>query len=201
VPKSLGNTLPAATGAGVAAVAAFVAAASLHLPLGYLFRYARIDLFPRPFLALAALPLAVVIAFLHEGAIRGKLYGFLQERVPPGLAAPLAALAGTALPLAARLVLFPVPGVPPLLVASHAFGVEYLLSLGLTWMALGTASTRPGTYALAALWALRLSLGVRFHGGVFPLMEMGAAGAAALLVTQVLRASLAPHRDRVLGAA
>jgi len=77
------------------AAAAFVAAAFLHLPLGFLFRYARIDLFPRPSLALAALPLAGAIAFLHEEAIRGRLYGFLGERVPPGLAAPLVALAGT----------------------------------------------------------------------------------------------------------
>jgi len=85
-------------------------------------------------------------------------------------------------------------------VASHAFVVEYILSLGLTWMALGAASTRPGAFALAALWILRLSLGVRFHGGVLPLMEMGAACAAAALVAQVLAVPLAPHRDRVLGA-
>jgi hypothetical protein len=86
-------------------------------------------------------------------------------------------------------------------VGVHAFLVEYLLSLGLTWLALGTGSTRPGAFALAALWILRASFGVRFHGAPFPLMEMGAAFAAALLVAGVLSASLAPHRDRVLGAA
>jgi len=200
VPKSRGNVLPAAAAVEVAAVAAFLAGAFLHLPLGYLLRYARVDLLPRPLLALAALPLAAAIAFLHEAAIRGKLYGFLRERVTPGLAAPLAALAGTALPLAVRLVPFPVPGVPPLLVGGQAFVVEYLLSLGLTWLALGTASTRPGAVALAALWVLRASLGVRFHGPPLPVMEMGAACVAALLVTRVLAAPLAPHRDRVLGA-
>ena len=197
MPKSGENVIPAAT---AAAVAAFVAGAFLHLPLGYLLRYARVDLFPRPLLALAAVPLAAAAAFLHETAIRGKLYGSLRERVTPGLAAPLAALAGTVVPLAVRLSVFPVSGVPPLLVGSHAFVVEYTLSLGLTWLALGTGSTRPGAVALAALWILRAFLGVRFHGAPLPLMEMGAAFAAAALVAGVLSAPLSPHRDRVLGA-
>ena len=194
MPKSEWNALPAA------AAAAFVTTALLHLPLGYLLRYARVDLFPRPLLALAALPAAAAAAFLHETAVRGKLYGALRARVPPGFAAPLAALAGTATPLALRLVLFQVPGVPPLLVTSHAFVVEYALSLGLTWLALGAGSVRPGAAALAALWVLRVSLGVRFHGGVVPLMEVGTACAAAVVVTWVLSSLLEPHRDRVLGA-
>jgi hypothetical protein len=194
VPKPEGNALPAA------AAAAFVGVASLHLPLGYLLHYARLDLFPRPLLALGALPVAAAAAFLHETAVRGRLYGALRRRVPPGFAAPLVALAGTAAPLAVRLALFPVPGVPPLLVASHAFVVEYLLSLGLAWLALGSASVRPGAAALATLWVLRASLGVRFHGGAVPLMELAAAGAAALAVAWVLSSLLEPHRDRVLGA-
>ena len=199
MPNS-GEKGPPAAAIAAAAAAAFVAGAFLHLPLGYLLRYARVDLLPRPFLTLLAVPLAAAAAFLHEAAIRGKLYGSLRERVTPGLAAPLAALAGTAFPLAVRLVVFPVAGVPPFLVGAHAFVVEYALSLGLTWLALGTGSTRPGAAALAALWILRISLGVRFHGAPVPLMEMGAAFAAAAAVALVLSAPLSPHRDRVMGA-
>ena len=54
MPKSEWNALPAA------AAAAFVTTALLHLPLGYLLRYARVDLFPRPLLALAALAIFIL---------------------------------------------------------------------------------------------------------------------------------------------
>ena len=194
MPKADTNALPAA------AAAVFVAAALLYLPLGYLLRYARIDLFPRPALAAAAVPVAAAAAYLHEAAIRGKLYGSLREKVAPGLAAPLAALAGTVVPFALRLAVLPVPAVPFFLVAGHALVVEFALSLGLTWLALGSGSARPGAWALAALWVLRLSLGVRFHGGAVPLLELLAACTAAALVALVLSRPLAPHRDRVLGA-
>jgi hypothetical protein len=200
VPRSEGNELPATAAAAGAAGVAFVAVAFLHLPLGYLLRYARIDLFPRPVLAAAAVPVALAAAFLHEAAIRGTLYGRLRAKATPGLAAPLIALAGVLVPLAARFLLFPAPGVPFPLVGAHAFLVEYALSLGLTWLALGAGSIHPGAWALAAIWVLRVSLGVRFHGGPLPLLELLAACAAALLVTVVLAAPLAPHRDRVLGA-
>jgi len=195
VPKAEGNALPAA------AAAAFIAGASLHLPLGYLLRYARLDLFPRPALALVAIPIAAVIALGHETWIRGRLYGALRNAVTPGAAAPLAALAGAFVPLAFRLLLFPVAGVPFPLVFGHGLLVEYALSLGLTWLALGAGSTQPGAAALAAVWFVRLCVGVRFHGAPVPLLELGAACAAALLVAWVLAVPLAPHRDRVLGAA
>jgi hypothetical protein len=198
VPKPDGDALPVAA---VAAAAAFVLAASLHLPAGYLLRYARLDLFPRPGLAAVAVPVAVAVSLGHEALVRGRLYGGLRGSLTPGLAAPLSALAGAVLPLALRLLLLPVAGVPLPLVAGHGLLVESSLSLGLTWLALGTGSTRPGAAALAALWILRLSVGVRFHGAPLPFLELGGACAAALLVAWILQGPLAPHRDRVLGAA
>jgi len=183
------------------AVVAFVAGALLHLPAGYLLRYARVDLLPSPALFLAAVPLAIAAAFGHEALVRGKLYGALQPALPAGLAAPSVALVGAVAPLIARLLLFPVPYVPFPAVAGQALMVEFFLSLGLTWIALGTGSTRPGAVALATLWILRLALGVRFHGGALPLLELAAALVAALLVALVLAGPLAPHRERLLGAA
>ncbi len=91
------------------------------------------------------------------------------------------------------------PRVAPAVVGVHAFLVEYALSLGLTWMALGTRSTLPGGSALAALWLLRLLVAVRFHGGVVPVLELLAAIAAAFAVAAILRAPLAPHREAVEG--
>jgi hypothetical protein len=195
VPKAKGNALPAA------AAAAFVVGASLHLPLGYLLRFARLDLFPRPSLALVAVPVAAVIALGHETLIRGRFYSALRNAVTAGAAAPLAALAGAFVPLACRLLLFPVDGVPFPIVFGHGLLVEYSLSLGLTWLDLGAGSTQPGAAALAGVWVVRLCVGVRFHGAPVPLLELGAACAAALLVAWVLAEPLAPHRDRVLGAA
>ena len=183
------------------AVVVFVLGAFLHLPAGYFLRYARVDLLPSPGLFLAGVPLAIAAALVHEALVRGKLYAALQLALPAGLAAPSAALAGAVVPLAARLYLFPVPNVPFPAVAGHVLMVEFVLSLGLTWIALGTGSTRPGTAALAALWILRMAFGVRFHGGALPLLELAAAVAATLLVAKVLAEPLAPHRERLLGAA
>ncbi len=185
---------------GAAAAVLLVGCALLYVPLGYLLRYALVDFLPRPTFALAAVPVAALGALAHEVAVRGRLYARLRATVRAGLAAPLAALAGTALPLAARLTLFPVPGVPAPLVIGHAFLVEYLISLGLTWLALGTGSPRPGAAALAGLWIARAALGVRFRGGMVPFLELGMAAGAASLVALALARPLAPHRDAVFGA-
>ena len=76
-----------------------------------------------------------------------------------------------------------------------------LLGLGLAWLALGGGSTVPGALGLAAIWSVRLLVAVRFHGGVVPLLEILAAGLAALAVALVLYRPLAPHRDAVMGVA
>ncbi len=195
MPKAEANVLP------TAAAAAFVGGAFLYLPLSYFLRYARLDLFPRPAVALLAVPAAAVIALGHETLVRGWLYGALRDAITPGAASPLVALAGAIVPLAFRLLLFPVAGVRFPLVFGQGLLVEYSLSLGLTWLALGAGTTRPGAAALAAIWVVRLSVGVRFHGAPVPLFELGAAIVASLLVAWVLAEPLAPHRDRVLGAA
>jgi hypothetical protein len=183
------------------AVALFVAGAFLYLPSGYLLRYAQIDLLPRPAFALVAVPVAVVLAFAHEAVVRGFGYRSLRGAVPPGAAAPLIALAGIFVPVAVRLFLFPVERVPLPVVIGHVILVEYPLSLGLTWLALATSSTRPGSVALASLWVLRCSLGVTFHGSPVPLLEIGSAIAAAAAIALTLAGPLTPHREKVLGAA
>ncbi len=181
-----------------AAVAVFAGSGLAYLPAGYALRYATVAFGGRPGTALA-LPLALLAAFAHEAAVRGALYGAVRGRLPAGFAAVAVSLAGCLAPLAARLVLLPVPSVPAWLVAGQGFFVELPLSFGLTWMALGTGRWTAGAAALALLWAGRLLLVPTYHGASLPLLEVVAAAVAAAAVAAVLHRPLAPHREALEG--
>lgn len=180
---------------GVLAVLAFAVVALLFVPVARLLRYAALGTAELPASALLLAPAAVAAAFLHERLVRGFLYDALRRVLRAGFGAPLVALAGVAAPLSARLLLFPVPRVSPWVVGVHAFLVEYALSLALAWLALGTASTLPGGAALSLVWLFRLLVGVTFHGGAVPVLELLSAIGAAWAVLVVLREPLAPHRE------
>lgn len=179
----------------VLAPVAFALVALLFVPVARLLRYAALGATELPASALLLVPAAVVAAFLHERVVRGFLYDAMRRVLPAGFGAPLVALLGVASPLSARLLLFPVPRVSPWAVGVHAFLVEYTLSLALAWIALGTASTVPGGAALSLVWVFRLLVGVTFHGGAVPVLELLAAICAAWSVLVVLREPLAPHRE------
>lgn len=183
------------------AVAAFLAGALSFLPLARATRYATVELTDRPARALAIAALAVGVAFAHERVVRGGggLYGALRAHLSAGIPAAITALVGAFVPLGARLILFPVPGVNGGVVAAHAALVEIALSLGLCWLALGTGSTLPGVAALGTIWAARALVVVTFRGGGVPLMELVAAVAGAWLVAWTLREALEPHRTALMG--
>jgi hypothetical protein len=181
------------------AVLAFVVAALFYLPVARALRYATIAFFTRPASWHLALPLVVLLAFLHEALVRGLLYGALQRRVPVGFGAPLAALAGVVAPVAARLWLFPFPAVPWPLVLGQAVVAELPLSLALCLLALGSGRWIPGGVALTLLWTARIVIVPTFHGSPVPTLEILAALLAAAVVALVLHGPLTPHREALEG--
>lgn len=145
-------------------------------------------------------PLAVFGAFLFERVVRGTLYGWLQKKLPAGMAAPVVAAVG-AIPVAAsRLYLAPRFEAPPAIAIAHAYLVAGVLGLGLAWLALGTGATWPGGAALAAIWLVKGALPVAFHGRPVPLLELFATALGAVAVALVLMKPLAPHRGAIWGA-
>ena len=183
----------------VLAVLAFLAAALSYLPAARALRYATIAFFTRPSSWQYALPLVVLVALLHEAVVRGALYGALRRRVRVGMGAPLAALAGIVVPVAARLWLFPYPAVPWPLVAGQAIVAELPLSLALCLLALGTGRWLPGGVALALLWSARIVIVPTFRGSPLPTLEILAAVLAAAVVALVLHRPLTPHREALEG--
>ncbi|MBK9376414.1 MAG: hypothetical protein IPN03_22500 [Holophagales bacterium] len=179
----------------VLGVLAFLAAALAYLPAARALRYATIAFFTRPASWHTALPLVVLVALLHESLVRGALYGALRRRVRVGLGAPLAALAGIVVPVAARLWLFPYPAVPWPLVLGQAIVAELPLSLALCLLALGTGRWAAGGVALALLWTARIVIVPTFHGSPLPTLEILAAVLAAAVVALVLHRPLTPHRE------
>ena len=182
-----------------AAVLAFLAAALSYLPVARALRYATIAFFKHPASWHLALPLVVLLAFLHEALVRGVLYGALRRRVPVGFGAPLAAMAGVFAPVAVRLWLFPFPAVPWPLVLGQAVVVELPLSLALCLLALGTGRWLPGGFALALLWTARIVIVPTFRGSPVPTLEILAALLAAVVVALVLHGPLTPHREALEG--
>ena len=181
------------------AVLAFLAAALSYLPAARLLHYATIAFFARPAAWLLCLAVGLPVVLLHEKLVRGLLYGALRARVRPGFGAPLAALAGVALPMAVRLYLFRFPAVPWPLVAGQAFLVELPLSLALCLLALATGGTRASSSALFLLWAARVLVVPTFRGSPLPTLEILAAILAAVVVPLVLHRPLAPHREALEG--
>lgn len=189
---------PADRKVAAVAVAAFVVCASAHIPLARLFRYATLTLPDSPGTAVEMAFGAAALALVHEKLVRGELYRALSARLAPGMGAAVTAVAGALVPLLARVVLLPVPGVGRAIVVSHAALVEVALSLGLCWLALGTGSTLPSAVALTGVWVVRFLVPPTFRGGVVPLMELLAAILAGWLASVVLRRELAPHREAFL---
>ena len=77
------------------------------------------------------------------------------------------------------------------------------LLLGLwasSWLALGTGATWPGGAALSAIWLVKGTVPVAFHGRPVPVLELLAAALGAVAVALVLKKPLAPHRDALWGA-
>lgn len=183
----------------VLAVLAFLAAALAYLPAARALRYATIAFFTRPASWHYALPLVVLVALLHEALVRGVLYGALRRRVRVGLGAPLAALAGIVVPVAARLWLFPYPAVPWPLVLGQAIVAELPLSLALCILALGTGRWAAGGVALSLLWTARIVIVPTFRGSPLPTLEILAAVLAAAVVVLVLHRPLTPHREALEG--
>lgn len=181
------------------AVALFVLGSLSYLPAGYLLRYANLALTDRPGRAAAIALGALAVALLHERVVRGALYPALRVHLRAGMPAALTAVAGALVPLAARLLLFPVPGVNGVVVVTHAALVEVALSLGVCWLALATGRTLPGAIALSLVWLCRAVVVVSFKGGAVPLMEILAALAGGWLAAWVLRDVLEPHRAALLG--
>jgi hypothetical protein len=181
------------------AVLAFLVAAFAYLPLGYLLRYATVALFARPAAWHVGLLLALPAALFHEWAVRGLLYPRVRGKVPVGFAAPLVALAGALVPVAARWFLFPYPAVPAGLVVGQALFVEYPVSLALCLLALGTGGWRTGGAALFLLWAGRVVIVPTFHGAPVPILEVLAALLVPLVVALVLHRPLTPHREALEG--
>lgn len=182
-----------------AAVLAFVAAALAYLPVARVLRYATIAFFTRPAAWHLALVPALLAVALHEALVRGLLYGKLRAKVRVGFAAPVAALAGALVPVAARYLLFPFPAVPTPLVLGQALFVEYPISLALCLFALGSGSWRPGAAALFLLWAARIAVVPTFRGAPVPILEVLAALLVPLVVALVLHRPLAPHREALEG--
>ncbi|HEX2757138.1 MAG TPA: hypothetical protein VHP60_01410 [Thermoanaerobaculia bacterium] len=145
-------------------------------------------------------PAAVLGAFLFERVVRGTFYGWLRVKLPAGMAAPVVAALG-AIPVAGlRLWLAPRFAAPPLLAIAHAYLVAFALGLGLAWLALGTGATWPGGAALSAIWLVKGTVPVAFHGRPVPVLELLAAALGAVAVALVLKKPLAPHRDALWGA-
>ena len=145
-------------------------------------------------------PAAVLGAFVFERVVRGSFYGWLRVKLPAGMAAPVVAAVG-AIPVAwLRLWLAPRFAAPPLLAMAHAYLVAFALGLGLAWLALGTGATWPGGAALAAIWLVKGTVPVAFHGRPVPVLELLAAALGAVAVALVLKKPLAPHRDALWGA-
>lgn len=184
--------------AGAAAVLALVSLA--YLPAARSLHYLSFsrDVDVRRLLWFA--PAAVLGAFVFERIVRGTFYGWLRGKLPPGMAAPVVAAVG-AIPVAAfRLFLAPRLDAAPAIAIVHAYLVAFALGLGLSWLALGTGATWPGGAALAAIWLVKGSLPVSFHGRPVPILELLAAILAAGAVALVLRKPLAPHRAALWGA-
>ncbi len=181
-------------------VFSFLAAALLYLPFAVFFRYATVSIRQSGPPILLAFTASFLLAAVNEASWRGWFFKRVQKtRLPAGVPVMLTALLGSLPPLAFRLEFFPVPRVSPSAVTGHAFLVEAFLSLGLTWLALGTGTFRPGAVALGILWSFRFGLEPRFHGGVFPVMELWAAIFAALAVCIVLHKPLSPYREELFG--
>ncbi len=87
-----------------------------------------------------------------------------------------------------------------LLAIAHAYLVAFALGLGLAWLALGTGATWPGGAALSAIWLVKGTVPVAFHGRPVPVLELLAAALGAVAVALVLKKPLAPHRDALWGA-
>ena len=139
----------AALAAGAAAAFALVSLA--YLPAARSLHYLSFsqDVDTRRLLWFA--PAAILGAFLFERIVRGTFYGWLREKLPAGMAAPVVAALG-AIPVAAlRLTLSGPLNAPPALAIGHAYFVAFALGLGLAWLALGTGSTWPGGAALSKL--------------------------------------------------
>lgn len=177
----------------------FVAVATAFLPLGYSLRYLTVQPRELPVSTALAVLAAIALSIPHEAFFRGFLYRSLGERMPSPAPALTIALLGTLLPLWVRLTVLPSPRVPQAVLISQAAFVEFFLSLGLTWLALGTASWIPPAAGLSVLWVMRLTLAPRFHGGVVPMMEVWAALLSTLAVALVLSRPLAPHREDLFG--
>jgi len=177
-----------------------VVVSSAYVAVARLLHYATVSVVDPIGAALLSAAAVLALAFLHERLVRGALYGRLRRGMTAGLAAPTAALAGAVLPTLARVLLMPPPRVPLWLVGAQGFLTEFLLGLGLCWLALGSGSWIASGAALGLVFALRLLLQVTFHGGVVPLLEMLFAGLSALAVAGVLAGPLTPHRDAVMEA-
>jgi len=186
-------------GLAAAAAGVFAFIALSFLPAARALHYAKIGLSERGAALVWMAPFAVLVALIHERAVRGSLYGALGRRLAVGNAAPVVAFLGALVPAALRLAILPRGGAPPAVLAGHALLVETGLGLGLALLALGTGSTVPGGVAYGAIWAVRLGAAVTFHGAVVPVLETAAAWASALAVAIVLARPLAPFREEVFG--
>ncbi len=184
----------------LAAAAIFAVLALSYVPAARLLHYATLSGDIDVTRLLWLVPLAVGGAFVFERIVRGWLYGWLQTKLPAGLAAPAVAALGAVPMAAARLAFGPRFDGPPVLGLVHAYLVAFALGLGLALLALGTGSTVPGGGALAVVWAAKAAAPVISHGRPVPLLELLAAALAAASAAVVLREPLAPHRDAMWGA-
>lgn len=193
--------MPGTGGAVLSAVAvvAFLAASLSFVPAGVLLRYLAFATPSRPVPAMLAVGTCVAGAFALEALVRGFLYRSWRERLPNGAAALLVATLAALVTTTARLLALPHPDVSPVVLVPHAFLVEGALSLGLTWMALGTEAVWPSGVALSALWTFRTATEPVFRGPAVPALELLAAVVAAAVVALALRRPLAPHREALLG--
>ena len=181
------------------AVLAFLVAAFLYLPVGYALRYATVALLTRPAAWHLGLLLVLPAALLHEWLVRGLLYPRVRGKVQVGFGAPLVALPGALVPVAARWFLFPYPAVPAWLVVGQLLFVEYPISLALCLLALGTDGWKTSGAALFLLWAGRILIVPGFHGAPVPILEVLAALLVPLVVALVLHRPLTPHREALEG--
>jgi hypothetical protein len=184
-----------------AAVAAFVLVASGHLLAGRALHYATLALRASPagIALLVVVVVVVAVALAHERLVRGALYTSLRSRLPSGFAAPTVALAGAVLPVTARLLLLPRSRAPFPVVVAQAFLVDWILGLGLAWLALGSGTWILSGVSLASVGAVRALVVPEFHGGVIPFLELLFALLATLAVALVLARELKPHREALLG--
>jgi hypothetical protein len=179
---------------------AFAVAALSYLPAARLLHYASFSGDVDASRLVWLVPLAIAGAFAFERIVRGPFYGWLQAKLPAGLAAPAVAALGAIPMAAARLAFGARFDGPPVLGLVHAYLVAFALGLGLALLALGTRSTVPGGAALAAVWAVKAAAPVVSHGRPVPLLELLAAAPAAATAAFVLKKPLAPHRDAMWGA-